>query len=332
MVHSYSLRQTSLRTNAAGNPQTHPSHNVDNHTQAPTQATPVAAVPTLVVHAPAIAQSRPRYFGTNLSNTNVAGPAPTTSQDKPVAAAPTAASASNHPTLPLPQDSVTPTASPNASLAAAAAARFAAATNATYVPEPLPRKQRRRGLQQHPRNPTRKQLKPCPPPAEPRPRDPPSHYLCGGPAPEYEDEFVDAYEDPVEDVDEEMHEDGDADADEELYEDYQESSNPVRGSHFACGSPSCLACTVNHPPLGHKNPITHTFVASFLRHSIPDKFETPEQVRKREAPTVEDINPPKENPEVPEGGDLVYSERGTHEPPKWNSRKAVPTKSCLSKK
>ncbi|KAG8989278.1 hypothetical protein FRB90_002331, partial [Tulasnella sp. 427] len=110
MVHASSLRQTSSRSPATS-PHTHP--------HAHPQATPVAAAPTLVVYAPAIAQSRPRYFGTNLSNTNVVGPALSTSQDKSVAAAPAHPASSSSP-LPLPQDSVTPTVSPNASLAAAA--------------------------------------------------------------------------------------------------------------------------------------------------------------------------------------------------------------------
>ncbi|KAG8975115.1 hypothetical protein FRB90_009602, partial [Tulasnella sp. 427] len=95
MVHASSLRQISAR-----NPATNPHA----HTHTHPQATPVAAAPTLVVHAPAIAQSRPRYFGTNLSNTNVARPVLATSQDKPVGAAPACPASLSSP-LPLPQDS-----------------------------------------------------------------------------------------------------------------------------------------------------------------------------------------------------------------------------------
>ncbi|KAG8986373.1 hypothetical protein FRB90_004050 [Tulasnella sp. 427] len=39
----------------------------------------------------------------------------------------------------------------------------------------------------------------------------------------------------------------------------------------------------------------------------------------------------KEKPEVPEGDDMVYTERGSHEPPKWDSAKAQPKKSCFAK-
>ncbi|KAG8986354.1 hypothetical protein FRB90_004072 [Tulasnella sp. 427] len=39
----------------------------------------------------------------------------------------------------------------------------------------------------------------------------------------------------------------------------------------------------------------------------------------------------KEKPEVPGGDDVVYAERGSHEPPKWDSAKAQPKKSCFAK-
>ncbi|KAG8987636.1 hypothetical protein FRB90_003235 [Tulasnella sp. 427] len=39
----------------------------------------------------------------------------------------------------------------------------------------------------------------------------------------------------------------------------------------------------------------------------------------------------KEKPEVPEGDDMVYTERGSHEPPKWDSAEAQPKKSCFAK-
>ncbi|KAG8984852.1 hypothetical protein FRB90_005079, partial [Tulasnella sp. 427] len=281
------------------------------------------------VSSPAPVQSRRRRGRKNASNTNVADPAPDTLQAKPLTTAPVTSNAveasssgASASSAPARSASVTPTVSPPQSLVAAAAARFVAPANTQYVPEPLPSK------------PARQQLQPAAPFTEAHPHEAPAHPLIDGDAAEPsasgstpevneaeqedEDVFMDASEELYEDVYDEWH---------DAAEDDEYSDLP-----FACGDRACLSCNVNAAPLGHKKPIESKVIASFIRHVMPDRFETPEQVRKRVAPTKAELHPPKENPEVPEGDDWVYTERGTCEPPRWDSGKAVPQKSCLSKK
>ncbi|KAG8911687.1 hypothetical protein FRC01_005579 [Tulasnella sp. 417] len=98
---------------------------------------------------------------------------------------------------------------------------------------------------------------------------------------------------------------------------------------YACGPELCDWCAKNQPPLGHKNPIPDFIVATIIRHAMPHRFETLEQIHEREiASGTRDRKLVGEREE--DGMELEAP--GPFTPPAWTSDKARPKKSCLRKR
>ncbi|KAG8954795.1 hypothetical protein FRC00_005718, partial [Tulasnella sp. 408] len=107
---------------------------------------------------------------------------------------------------------------------------------------------------------------------------------------------------------------------------------PPRRRHYACGPKLCALCEKNWPPIGHKTVIPNLAVATIIRHAMPHRFQTLEQIEEREIATGF-AKPPTDLGAVGDGdGDVEYGPPGEYKPPAWTSDRARPKKSCLRKR
>ncbi|KAG8911810.1 hypothetical protein FRC00_005786, partial [Tulasnella sp. 408] len=107
---------------------------------------------------------------------------------------------------------------------------------------------------------------------------------------------------------------------------------PPRRRHYACGPKLCALCEKNWPPIGHKTVIPNLAVATIIRHAMPHRFQTLEQIEEREIATGFAKPPTDLKIAEDDDGDVEYGPPGEYKPPAWTSDKARPKKSCLRKR
>ncbi|KAG8946327.1 hypothetical protein FRC00_009672, partial [Tulasnella sp. 408] len=101
---------------------------------------------------------------------------------------------------------------------------------------------------------------------------------------------------------------------------------------YACGPQLCDWCNKDRPPIGHKKPIPDFVVSTIIRHAMPHRFETLEQIVERDI-AMGMTNPPEDRKVTErDDDDMEYGPPGEFNPPAWTSDRARPKKSCLRKR
>ncbi|KIO25113.1 hypothetical protein M407DRAFT_25546, partial [Tulasnella calospora MUT 4182] len=101
---------------------------------------------------------------------------------------------------------------------------------------------------------------------------------------------------------------------------------------YACGPKLCEWCAKDRPPIGHRRPIPDFVVSTLIRHAMPHRFETLEQIKEREIATGMRDPPKDQKVDERDGDEMEYGSSGVFVPPAWTSDKARPKKSCFRKR
>ncbi|KAG8977531.1 hypothetical protein FRC05_001389 [Tulasnella sp. 425] len=101
---------------------------------------------------------------------------------------------------------------------------------------------------------------------------------------------------------------------------------------IACGPRLCEWYAKDRPPIGHQNPIPNFIVSTIIRHAMLHRFDSSEEIKKREIATGVADRPKDRELGERDVDDVECGLSGDIKPPAWASVKARPRKSCFCKR